>query len=226
MLALDVLVNVANVIYLFSYSVRDILWLRILTVIGALLLLPYYYFQPDPLWPAIAWNIVFTAINIFWIAKLLLERRPVQFTEEERGLYQTALRGLKEREAFKLFRAGNWTSLQAGAHLLTQGREVDTLSLIVEGDVSVELNGKQVDTLGRGNFIGATAFLDRTPGFNAIVTVTATGPVRVIVWPWSALKKLIASDADIEVGIEGCLGLELSGYLQTSRNRLLELHLA
>ena len=41
MLGLDVLVNVANVVYLFSYSVRDILWLRVLSVVGALLLLPY-----------------------------------------------------------------------------------------------------------------------------------------------------------------------------------------
>ncbi|MCP4386291.1 MAG: cyclic nucleotide-binding domain-containing protein [Hyphomicrobiales bacterium] len=225
-MTLDVLVNVANVIYLFSYSVRDILWLRILTVIGATMLLPYYYLQPDPLWPAIAWNVVFTAINIFWITKLLLERRPVQFTDEERFLYRTALRGLKEREALKLFSIGNWTSMPTGTQFLVQGESVDALSLIAEGNVSVELNGKEVDTLTKGNFIGATAFLDRTPGFGAIVTVAATGPVRAIVWPWSEMKKLIAKDANIEVAIEACLGLELSDYLQSSRNRFLQLHLS
>jgi hypothetical protein len=42
MFKLDVWINVANLLYLFSYSVRDILWLRALTVIGALCLLPYY----------------------------------------------------------------------------------------------------------------------------------------------------------------------------------------
>ena len=50
MLGLDALVNVANVVYLFSYSVRDILYLRILTVFGAGLLLPYYYLQIEPLY--------------------------------------------------------------------------------------------------------------------------------------------------------------------------------
>ena len=103
---------------------------------------------------------------------------------------------------------------------------MDALSLIAEGDVRVELNGKEVDTLSRGNFIGATAFLDRTPGFGAIVTVTAVGPVRVVVWPWAEMKKLIAKDATIEVALEACLGLELSDYLQNSRNRFLQLHLS
>ena len=54
MLGLDVFVSVGNVIYLLSYSVRDILWLRILAVLGALLLLPYYYLQPEALWAPIS----------------------------------------------------------------------------------------------------------------------------------------------------------------------------
>lgn len=68
MLGLDALVSVANVFYLMSYSVRDILWLRILTVVGGTLLLPYYYLQTEPLWAPFGWNLVFLAINVFWIA--------------------------------------------------------------------------------------------------------------------------------------------------------------
>ena len=68
-------IDVANVLYLASYSVRDILWLRLLTVVASLLLIPYYAMQPVPLAPAIAWNVVFIAINTYWIIKLLIERR-------------------------------------------------------------------------------------------------------------------------------------------------------
>jgi hypothetical protein len=39
-------ITVANVLYLASYSVHDILWLRILSVIAATLLIPYYMIQP------------------------------------------------------------------------------------------------------------------------------------------------------------------------------------
>lgn len=91
MVGLDVLVNVANVIYLFSYSVRDIFWLRVLTVLGISFLMPYYYLQSSPLWAPIGWNTFFLCINFYWIARLLMERRPAPFTREERHLYAIAL---------------------------------------------------------------------------------------------------------------------------------------
>ena len=226
MVGLDVLVNVANVVYLVSYSVRDILWLRILTVVGALLLLPYYYLQVSPLWAPIGWDVVFMAINIFWITKLLLERRPVQFTDEEKRLYESTFRHLSEREAFKLFRLGTWTSVPAGAALLTQGRAVDALTLISEGEVTVDLDGKQVDTLGAGRLLGATSFLMRGTDFKAPVTVTATGPTRVVAWSTADLEAAFVKDSGIEVALETSIGLELSRFLQTARHHALHPHLA
>ena len=226
MLGLDALVSVANVVYLFSYSVRDILWLRILTVLGALLLLPYYYLQPEPLWPPIAWNLVFVAINIFWITKLMLERRPVHFSDDERRLYQIALRNLKEQDALKLFHLGAWTSTPVGTTFLTQGQAVDSLTLIAEGNVSVDLDGKRVDTLGEGRFLGATAFLSKGTDFTAPVTVKATEPTRIIAWSSAELETLFAKDIDLKVAVEASLGLELSRFLQTSRTQILHPHLA
>ena len=52
----DLWITGANLLYLASYSVRDILWLRILTIAAAVLLIPYYYLQSQPLWIAISWN--------------------------------------------------------------------------------------------------------------------------------------------------------------------------
>ena len=43
-------IHIANVLYLVSYLVRDILWLRWLTVIAICTLMPYFYFQAEPLW--------------------------------------------------------------------------------------------------------------------------------------------------------------------------------
>jgi len=226
MLDLDVLVSVANLVYLFSYSVRDILWLRVLTVFGALLLLPYYYLQPEALWPAIGWNLVFVAINIFWITKLVLERRPVHFSDDEKRLYQLALRNLKEQDALKLFRLGTWTSTPAGTTFLTQGKALDSLMLIVEGNVSVEADGKLVDTLGEGRFLGATAFLSVGTDFESPVTVKATEPTRIIAWSFAELETQFANDIELKVSVEASLGLELSRFLQTSRMQLLHPHLA
>ncbi|MDA7947264.1 MAG: popeye domain-containing protein [Hyphomicrobiaceae bacterium] len=226
MLGLDVLVSVANVIYLLSYSVRDILWLRVLTVVGALMLLPYYYLQPEPLWVPIAWNLVFTGINIFWITKLLLERRPVHLSDDEKRLYQLALRNLSPRDALKLFKLGTWTSAPAGTVLITQDEPVDELTLIVDGKVSVDRDGEEVDTLGEGRFLGATAFLNRSPDFTAPVTVIASEQTRVLVWPADKLEILFAREEDLEIAVEASLGLELSRFLETARAQILPRHIS
>ena len=225
MFGLDILVSLGNVAYLVSYSVRDILWLRILSAVGGLLLMSYYALQPTPLWVPFAWGAAFQAVNGYWIVKLLLERRPVHFTDEERRLYRTALRNLSERDAFKLFRCGTWSTAAVGTDLLTQGQAEKTLTLIVQGNASVYEDGKVIDTLGDGRFLGATAFLNKGADVAAPVTVTTTVATRVVAWPLPVLEAQFASDADLEIALEASLGLDLlhfvkSAWAQIPRPRL------
>jgi hypothetical protein len=72
---MDILINAANVLYLASYWVRDVLWLRVLTVIAASCVVPCFYFRPDPLLAGVYWNLFFIALNIWWIVRLVRARR-------------------------------------------------------------------------------------------------------------------------------------------------------
>lgn len=56
------LIHIANVVYLASYTVKDIRKLRWLTIIGILLLIPYYLAWG--LWEAAVWNGAFLLINL------------------------------------------------------------------------------------------------------------------------------------------------------------------
>lgn len=217
MVGLDLLVNAANIFYLISYSVRDIFWLRVLSVIGALILLPYYYLQSSPLWAPIGWNLFFTAINIYWIIRLLLERRPVAFSDTERHLYNIALRNFSERDAYNLLRMGVSEIVPTGEVLLAEGEHVHSLLLTVDGEFSVEMNGEPMDQLGEGRFLGGTAFLSNDQDFVAPVTVKATKPARVIRWDLSNLNMELEKKPDLEISIEASLGLEISRFLQTAR---------
>src|SRR3546814_1855609 len=78
--------------------VRDILWLRILAVVATACLIPYFYIQPEPLMTPIYWNLVFAALNIYWICRLLLERRPVKLSAEEQRLCELVFRTMTPRE--------------------------------------------------------------------------------------------------------------------------------
>lgn len=71
---MDHLVNIANVLYLVSYYMKDIVWLRALTVAAAGLLIPYFWFRPEPLLAPVLWNLFFIALNLYWLARTPLPR--------------------------------------------------------------------------------------------------------------------------------------------------------
>ena len=68
---MDYLVHTANLLYLASYLMRDLIRLRLLTVVAASCLIPYFYLQPKPLTAAICWNLFFIALNVGWIVWLV-----------------------------------------------------------------------------------------------------------------------------------------------------------
>src|SRR5262249_53401281 len=55
------LLNAANVMLLLAYSVRDVLWLRLLAAAASVIAAPYYVLQPQPLGPPLAWSMVFAS---------------------------------------------------------------------------------------------------------------------------------------------------------------------
>ena len=67
---MELLINLANVLYLVSYFVQDMLRLRLLTVVAATCLSAYFYFLPEPLMVAVYWNLGFIGLNLFRIARL------------------------------------------------------------------------------------------------------------------------------------------------------------
>ena len=75
---MEILINAANILYLLSYFVRDILKLRVLTVIAASMLITYFYCQPEPIMTVVYWNTFFVAQNLFWIVRLARKRRVSQ----------------------------------------------------------------------------------------------------------------------------------------------------
>src|ERR1700722_7642700 len=89
-LGINGLVNFSNIVFLVAYSVRDVLKLRILSIIGEALTLPYYYFQNEKLWPPIFWGAAFIIVNAVRIVSTALERRPVVLNAKEEQLYRVA----------------------------------------------------------------------------------------------------------------------------------------
>jgi hypothetical protein len=71
---LNALDNLANLIFLGAYLVKDILWLRLLAMMGSLVLIPYYLLRPEPLWPPVMWSCVFIGIHAMRAWGIVKER--------------------------------------------------------------------------------------------------------------------------------------------------------
>lgn len=72
---METLINIANLMYILSYFVQDLLRIRLLTVIGAAILVLYFYLQPEPVMIIIYWNIFFILLNMFQVFRIIRERQ-------------------------------------------------------------------------------------------------------------------------------------------------------
>ena len=212
-LSLDLLVHVANVLYLFAFMVRDILWFRVLAVVAAACLLSYFFSRPEPLMAAIYWNLVFTAVNIYWICRLLLERRPLPLTAAEQRLCELVFRTMTPREMIKLLKLATWESAKAGECFVEHGRPLTRLMVIYSGRACAEVDGRRVAELQPGQFIGSISYVtDETAPAN----VVALEPTRYVSWPKSRLKDFMSKNPDLHSALKSTLAIDLTRWLQSA----------
>jgi len=54
-----ILFNTANIFFVLAFMAKKIVWLRLLTITGMAVSIPYYlYFQEAPLWNNFFWELV------------------------------------------------------------------------------------------------------------------------------------------------------------------------
>ena len=71
---MELLIYVANTLYLVAYAVRDILHLRMLTIVATCCLAVYFYHQVQPMMTVVCWNIFFAMLNAVQLGRILRER--------------------------------------------------------------------------------------------------------------------------------------------------------
>jgi len=206
-----IFIHIANFIYLCSYLVKDILWLRVLTVIAGLVLVGYYAWMPRPIWAAIVWNVLFFVINLRQIELLLRERRPPKLRPDERLLRQVAFRGLTEREFAKLLSVGEWHDIDAGEHLVRPGEAVHQLIVLASGRARVEFDGKRRFQLSAGCFVGEMSFVS---GRGQDAEVVAMEPTRTLAWHDDSLRRLLDQDTDLRAALQQVIGEDLVAKLR------------
>ena len=203
--------HLASVLTMVAYLLKDILWLRLLTILSCFAGMAFNYFVPaTPLWTVIYWNVLFAIINIVQIGIIINERAGVHFSEEEEELHETLFKNFAPFEFMKLMRVGHWLEANPGEVLARQQQSLDAVMLIYNGLAQVEKDGKEVAQLKDGNFIGEVSFI--TEG-TATATVRALTPTRYIAWPKTAIKALLNRNPSMRFAMQSMLSTDLSKKL-------------
>ena len=203
--------HLASILTMAAYLLKDILWLRLLTILSCFAGIAFNYFVPaTPLWTVIYWNVLFTAINVVQVAIIIKQRSSVHFTEEEKELHDTIFKNFAPFEFMKLMRVGKWLEAKQGEILATEAKLLDSIMLIYNGSVSVELNGKELARLKDGNFVGEVSFIT---GGAATATVRALLPTRYVSWPKEAIRQLLNRNPSMKFAMQAMLSTDLSKKL-------------
>ena len=203
--------HIASLLTVAAYLLKDILWLRALTIFSCFAGIAFNYFVPaTPLWTVIYWNVLFAMINIVQVAIIIKQRSSVRFTEEEKELHETLFKNFAPFEFMKLMRVGQWLEAKQGEALATEKEPLDSVMLIYNGLVGVETNGKEVAKLKDGNFIGEVSYIT---GGAATATVRALQPTRYVKWPKEDIRKLLNRNPSMKFAMQSMLSTDLSKKL-------------
>jgi CRP-like cAMP-binding protein len=207
----DYLVHFSNILLLVSYSVRDILWLRWFAVAAALTNIPYFLVQDYVLWPPVLWATVFTAINLYQIARIYRERRPVVLTSDQQTLYDLAFHSLRPREFLSLALVGEWSDAPAGERLLTVGEPAERVSIAISGDVEVYRGKTNVGRLAPGHLIGTGLVLTGSP---SPLDARFATPGRYIHWSTQTLRVFLDKRPDLREALQRVTSRDLAAKLE------------
>jgi hypothetical protein len=201
------MVHVANGLYLCSYLVRDILWLRVLTILAGLSLLPFYGSCSDHiLWAPIAWNLVFMTVNVVQIGLLIHERRPQLLFGPEQELYRRIFADLTPGEFRKLMKHGEWREIEPVGTIVRRDTVVRDMQVLWKGAVTVRAGGRVIAQLRPGQFVGEMSFLS---GEKATADVIAAEPSSLLAWSQESLNELLEKQPALGFKIRGILGRDV-----------------
>ena len=194
----------------FSFLVKDILWLRLLSILASLFSVLYNFYIPaEPMWLAINWNIVFVLVNIYHIAVIIYEKRPIKMAPKDKELYETLFKDLSPVEYLKITKIANWKTFKSGETIIRQEHLVTDLVLIYNGTVDVVVGKKKVAELKDGQFVGEMSFLTEK---SATATCIVKHDTECLMWKQPEFKDLLKRNPSLYYTIQGLLSNQLISY--------------
>ncbi len=212
------LLNSANVLYIFCFGVRDVLWLRILAIAAMVLLLPFYANQPEPMISCMVWQAVFIGINLYWVVVIIRERMPPSMSVDEQMLYDSVFKDCcSAKNMLKLIAKGKWHDAESGEQIIQTNQRVDHLVLVQKGSVAFQVQKNETIKFHPGCLLGAVSFLTEEA---TVADYVAVESVRYLSWHRDDLTRLFKLKPELKSAVYEIIGLDLVHKLIFSHKHL------
>lgn len=191
-----------------SYMMRDMQWLRTITVVTCVFdIVIYTLIRPgQPLWVQVIANVAILFINGYFLCKLIAEKHGLKPNEYELALYRAHFGVLSEIEFMRFFRKCKM-SVYTDGYLYTQGDEISRVMIILSGSLTRLRDGVVVGTFEVGDVVGATSLLAKG---GAVYSVVCNGTVDVLEIDLSDMDSLVAAHPDMKASILAWKGYHVS----------------
>ena len=161
------------------------------------------------MWLAINWNIVFVLVNLYHIAVIIYEKRPIKMAPKDKELYEILFKDLSPVEYLKITKIANWKTFKSGETIIRQEHLVTDLVLIYNGTVDVVVDKKKVAELKDGQFVGEMSFLTEK---SATATCIVKHDTECLMWKQPEFKELLKRNPSLYYTIQGLLSNQLISY--------------
>lgn len=199
--------HVAYGLILASFLVRNILWLRGLSIVASLTSIIFNYNVPAvPLWTPIQWNCLFIATNIVQIVMIFLDKRQIDFDGWKQYLYENVFTPFTPGEFNRLTTFGFSRKEHTGTVLINEGEKPENIFVLISGTVSIKVSGSEVATLGPGSFFGEMSYITQEA---ARADVIANEPIQYFFWDVKQLKEYLSKNPNCLVNFQGLLGRQV-----------------
>ena len=142
--------HLSYVLIAISYWLTDMFWLRAVAVIGLSLEILYFWLSGGDLRTGIGWDLIFIAINLYQIYRLMKDRLSLRLPEPDRELLRSVLSGLDDLQIARLLVAGEFCDIADGTTLATENQPLERIFFICAGRVkSTSEDSRNVKRGGR-----------------------------------------------------------------------------
>ena len=222
------MLNFGAITSLSGFMMTDILYLRCLSIVGSFCGITYNMTRKPRQINAVMWGLVFMAVNMTMIIKLLIERREIHFTVDEAALYHKLFEefGVSPRLFKNLMSKATWANVGEGELLIEAGKPLEDVILLATGSATAyDANEKALycySAADHGCIIGATAIVDPKklgkPYPNNVIA--NTDKVKAVRWRTAYLREIIEKDHLIEAALMHTIYVDLIGALRRDRKEV------